>query len=184
MHRRDAAQPDIAHVQRLEPCGAQRGGAIVDRGDRARPVADVQDAGLHRDVGGGEMMVQETAQVGRMVLRHDAPGALVEEAVDHHPVIPRDRPERGCRALAQRLQVARAFERRRHVVQHRDHRSGGHRLGGDGFQFYRDQIADPVRGYRKAFARPVHIVPDRFVRRRIDRLSDQRRQRPTEPVGR
>ena len=90
MHRRDAAQMGEGEVER----GA--GGVEFRRDEAARPagvgddadrVLQIEHARLLRNVGGGEMLAEETFEMRALGLADHFAGAVLGEAVDHHPVV-------------------------------------------------------------------------------------------------
>ena len=191
MDRRDAAHRDVAHVDALEPGGAERCGVVVDARDYPRPIAHVQRARLVRDVGSGEMMVEEGAERGVAILRDDAPRLVVEKAIDHHPVESGQRAERGGGALAQSRQVAGPLEPRRDHVEPGEQRAADHRRFAGGLQLDQQVVARPVHRHVEAARGPRHRRGEDGAARARRGPRDQRRdilpeqivEAAAEPVG-
>ncbi len=90
MHRRDGAKLRVAHVQRrfgLAQRRQHRLRRISHVRDHADPVALVEFARLHRNIGRRKMLVQEAPEVGALLLRDHTPCSVMQQLVDHHAVI-------------------------------------------------------------------------------------------------
>jgi hypothetical protein len=89
MDWRDAAKNAVAHVQGdwINPWRSQRGGFVTHIWNDAEKVADVEGAGLLRNIGAGEMMVQKGVQVVAPGFRQHGARAVLQKAVHHHPVV-------------------------------------------------------------------------------------------------
>ena len=94
MHRRDAAQGGEAQIRlRRQRRSADEGfGRVVHIRDEAEPLALVEGAGLHRDIGGGVAQAEKGGQTGPQRLGHDLAARVGQELVDHHPVETRHGP--------------------------------------------------------------------------------------------
>ncbi len=110
--RRHRAHADVAQVYGLQRRVDRhdRRGDIVHVGDHPHAVADIERAGLPRNVGRREMMVQEPGHVGRMAFRHNLSRIIVEKAIDHDAVEPGQPREDDRRPRAQIVEVGRARE--------------------------------------------------------------------------
>ena len=166
MDRRHAADRDIAEVGVAIGLGPDRERSISHVGDRPRAVADVQGARLARDVGRGEMVMQERPDLGIAIFRDHPPRVVVEEAIDHHPVKPGQRAIGSRRALAQRHQIARPFEHRRGGIEPGQHIG---RADGRARDFLEFDDLDPRRPVKR------HIIAP------VPELAHPRRSRPARP---
>ena len=52
-------------------------------------MANIEGPRLAGDIGRREMLIEERVQILASILGHDTAGAVVEEAINHHPIEPR-----------------------------------------------------------------------------------------------
>ena len=143
MHRRDAAQGGEAQIRlRRQRRSADEGfGRVVHIRDEAEPLALVEGAGLHRDIGGGVAQAEKGGQTGPQRLGHDLAARVGQELVDHHPVKTRHGPDLMGRELQEAFKRRGPLQLADHALDqhHGIGRQGVGALAGDDFH-------DGVRG--------------------------------------
>ncbi|GLU24683.1 hypothetical protein SLE2022_405890 [Rubroshorea leprosula] len=179
---RDRAKLDIGQVDRRALGGADRRRLVADVGNHADAVADIERTRLLRDVGGGEVVVVVGREPRGDVLGDDDARFVVEEAVDHHPVVAGELVEGLGGALAEFDEAARALEAAGDLVDPADH------VGGVAERLARLELDEPG-----ALAAPRDRVEPRVGHRaeqhlvapgvgEADRAGDEIGKRAAQPV--
>ena len=136
-------------------------------------------------------MVEEGRDRRVAVLRDDASGLVVEEAIDHDPVVSCQRAERRRRTVAKRVDIGRAFERRdrARLEPSQDRAAAPGQRGRNRFELGEDVVARSMQRHVEPLRRAVQRLRHdgwTFARtqQRPDVLAKQRGEVGAEPVGR
>ncbi|EKS67664.1 Diguanylate cyclase/phosphodiesterase with PAS/PAC and GAF sensor [Burkholderia sp. SJ98] len=173
MHGREAAQRRKREIGGAAGDGIharhEARGRVVDIGDEADTVLQIQRARLTRNVRRREELMQERRITRVAVLREHVAAAFLVEAIEHHAAEARDRPHFAHGELRERLHAAALLQPARERADERIHRR--ERIARRGGGLHLDDERAVMTMYRQIEAQ--RLIGRR--RREIDRADVKRR---------